>query len=91
MINPNGSAKRLPEILNILTRILSKTHTKIGLNLIHFIDQDLRQVFIDGISKHHENLDGSGYPDGLTESEIPYVARVIRVVETFISLTTKRN
>ena len=71
--------------------ILLKNHTNLGLNMIHFIDKEMLPVFSDGVLKHHENLDGSGYPDGLTSDEIPYIARVLRVVDSYISLISTRN
>jgi len=39
---------------------------------------------------HHENWDGSGYPQGLKEEEIPLHARIFSVVETFDALTSDR-
>ena len=39
---------------------------------------------------HHERLDGSGYPDGLVESEIPLTVRIISVADMFDALTTTR-
>jgi putative nucleotidyltransferase with HDIG domain len=39
---------------------------------------------------HHERLDGSGYPDGLTGSEIPLGARIIAVADTFDAITSTR-
>jgi HD-GYP domain-containing protein (c-di-GMP phosphodiesterase class II) len=40
---------------------------------------------------HNENLDGTGYPDGLEGSQIPSIARIIRLVESFIAQISKRN
>ena len=40
---------------------------------------------------HHENYNGSGYPEGLKENEIPEIAQMIRVIESFVSLTSKRS
>lgn len=42
------------------------------------------------IRHHHERMDGSGYPDGLTGEEIPITARVLQVVDVFDALTTER-
>jgi GAF domain-containing protein len=42
-------------------------------------------------SKHHERLDGSGYMDGLTAAEIPFMARIIAVADVFEALTAKRH
>jgi HD-GYP domain-containing protein (c-di-GMP phosphodiesterase class II) len=39
---------------------------------------------------HHENYDGSGYPDGLAGDNIPTGARVIRVADAFDAMTTDR-
>jgi HD-GYP domain-containing protein (c-di-GMP phosphodiesterase class II) len=38
----------------------------------------------------HENLDGSGYPDGLAGDDIPMEARIIRVVDAYDAITTRR-
>lgn len=40
---------------------------------------------------HHENSDGSGYPDGLLESETALFARIIHVVDVFDALTSSRS
>ena len=39
---------------------------------------------------HHESFDGSGYPDGLRGENIPYLARLISVVDGFEAMTTDR-
>ena len=45
---------------------------------------------LSGVLHHHENWDGSGYPDGLRGEQIPLFARIIRVVDTFDALTSTR-
>jgi len=42
------------------------------------------------IRHHHENWDGSGYPDGLQGQEIPYLAALVRVTDAFAALTSPR-
>jgi GAF domain-containing protein len=42
-------------------------------------------------SRHHERLDGSGYPDGLTAGQIPFMAKIIAVADVFEALTAKRH
>ncbi len=42
------------------------------------------------IRDHHERLDGSGYPDGLTGDQIPLGARIIAVADTFDAITSAR-
>jgi hypothetical protein len=50
---------------------------------------DLRRV-LPGVRSHHERLDGQGYPDGLAGEEIPLVARIIAVADTYDAMTTSR-
>jgi putative two-component system response regulator len=42
------------------------------------------------IRHHHERLDGSGYPDGLSGDEIPQSARIMQVVDVYDALTSNR-
>ena len=39
---------------------------------------------------HHENWDGSGYPDGLYGDRIPLAARIVRIVDAFDAMTNRR-
>lgn len=39
---------------------------------------------------HHENWDGSGYPDGLYGDRIPFAARVVRITDAFDAMTSGR-
>ncbi|GAB6137460.1 bifunctional diguanylate cyclase/phosphohydrolase [Halanaerobaculum tunisiense] len=39
---------------------------------------------------HHENFDGTGYPEGLKGSDIPFYARVLRIIDSFDAMTSKR-
>jgi HD-GYP domain-containing protein (c-di-GMP phosphodiesterase class II) len=68
-----------------------KAHTRLGEKRIDFVPDEFKPVFRAGILKHHENLDGSGYPTGITGDEIPYIARVIRAAESYIAMTSPRE
>ncbi len=67
---------------------IMKTHTTKGANIL----RPVRQLgeMLPGIELHHEALDGRGYPYGRKGDEIPLLARVIAVADTFDALTTNR-
>ena len=65
-----------------------KTHTTKGANILRPVTQ-LAEM-LPGIELHHEALDGRGYPYGLQGDQIPLLARVIAVADTFDALTTNR-
>ena len=67
---------------------IMKTHTTKGANILRPVKQ-LREM-LPGIELHHEALDGRGYPYGLQGEQIPMLARIIAVADTFDAVTTNR-
>jgi HD-GYP domain-containing protein (c-di-GMP phosphodiesterase class II) len=67
---------------------IMKTHTTKGANILRPVPQ--LSAMLPGIELHHEALNGRGYPYGLKGDEIPLLARVIAVADTFDALTTNR-
>lgn len=65
------------------------THPRIGADLCGGL-RVLEKV-IPLIRHHHEKLDGSGYPDGLSGEEIPLLVRIVSVVDVYDALATKRS
>ena len=63
-------------------------HPALGADIMGHIKQ-LRDL-IPGMMYHHERPDGSGYPDGLKGGEIPIIARIISVADTYDAMTTDR-
>ena len=45
---------------------------------------------LQGVRNHHERVDGKGYPDGLSGDQLPPVARIIAVADTYDAMTTSR-
>ncbi len=43
------------------------------------------------IRSHHERLDGKGYPDGLCNGDIPFMARIVAVADTYDAITSDRS
>lgn len=68
---------------------IMKTHTSIGYKIC-MNDLKLRP-YAAGTLYHHESLDGTGYPHGVTEKKIPYEAQIIRVADEFEAITAKRQ
>jgi diguanylate cyclase (GGDEF)-like protein/putative nucleotidyltransferase with HDIG domain len=65
-----------------------KLHSSVGADILSAIDFPYPVVPI--VRHHHENWDGSGYPDGLSGSAIPIGARILSVVDCFDALTSDR-
>ncbi|MDF1527065.1 MAG: HD domain-containing protein [bacterium] len=65
-----------------------KQHPRWGAMIMGHITQ-LKDV-VPAIQHHHERLDGSGYPEGLAGEQIPLLARIIAVADTFDAMTTDR-
>jgi putative nucleotidyltransferase with HDIG domain len=65
-----------------------KLHAAIGADILSSIEFPYPVVPI--VRHHHENWDGTGYPDGLRGTEIPLGARILSVVDCFDALTSDR-
>lgn len=65
-----------------------KQHADMGAEIIDHIKQ-LRQI-VPGIKYHREQMDGRGYPEGLHGGEIPILAKIIAVADTYDAMTTDR-
>lgn len=68
--------------------LLMKGHPADGAALVATMSK-LRDI-VPSIRHHHENWDGTGYPDGLVGDSIPIAARVIRFADTIDAMTTQR-
>ncbi len=67
---------------------IMKTHTEIGVRVLGL--SPLFELERQAALCHHEQWDGSGYPDGLTGTNIPLVARITSVADVFDALVTRR-
>jgi HD-GYP domain-containing protein (c-di-GMP phosphodiesterase class II) len=72
-----------PEEFNMIKR-----HSDMGAEIIEHIRQ-LRES-IPGVKYHHEQVNGKGYPDGLRGEEIPILAKIVAVADTYDAMTTDR-
>lgn len=72
--------------------IIKQSHTNIGAKFLDdlYVNNDYNDFISTSIEiahHHHENWDGSGYPDGLKEDAIPLAAQIVSVVEEYCTLT----
>ncbi len=65
-----------------------RMHSKFSYDILQ--NYGLPDVVMDAVLYHHENFDGSGYPDNLKGEEIPFGARLMRVADTFTALISDR-
>lgn len=80
-----------PSFLTPAERHVVETHTVRGFELLSETnDPALRDAATIALS-HHEHLDGSGYPNGLRDSDIPLGVRIVSVADVFDALTTNRS
>ncbi|MBN2260149.1 MAG: transporter substrate-binding domain-containing protein [Clostridiales bacterium] len=67
-----------------------KTHSTDSFKMIDDLNQSLSKMVHEVVRYHHENWDGTGYPEGLREEEIPHEARIVSVIDVFEALTHER-
>lgn len=67
---------------------IMKRHTINGVEILKPL-MELRDA-LDGVKSHHERYDGAGYPEGLKGDEIPMVAAIIAVADTYDAMITDR-
>ncbi len=65
-----------------------RMHSKLSADILK--DKEYSPFVLESILYHHENYDGSGYPDNLSGDSIPLGARILRVCDVFIALTSDR-
>jgi putative nucleotidyltransferase with HDIG domain len=79
-----------PGKLDARERALIETHPGIGYDVL----KENRQIsaeILDAVRHHHEYLDGSGYPDGLTGPKIADIVRILTISDIFAALIENRQ
>lgn len=75
---------------------IMRTHTVIGAKILNDVEthgdyNDFVKMSIDIAKSHHENWDGSGYPEGLKGDDIPLAAQIVSIISAYCALTEKRT
>ncbi|NUQ52168.1 MAG: HD-GYP domain-containing protein [Phycisphaerales bacterium] len=66
-----------------------KRHPEIGHNILRAVAP--LGPALPGVLSHHERWDGDGYPNGLAGEEIPLIARIIGLADTFDAMSSNRS
>jgi putative nucleotidyltransferase with HDIG domain len=79
-----------PGALDPQERAIVQTHSANGFDLLKD-NSDLEDEVRDAVRHHHEFLDGSGYPDGLSGSQISDLVRILTISDIFSALIEDRR
>ena len=66
-----------------------KNHPSIGAHILG--EATIFKDIVPIVKHHHEKFDGRGYPSGLKGEEIPYMARIAAIADTFDAMTSRRS
>lgn len=89
-----GKVKIAPEILNkpgILTKAefsVAKKHVDFGVQILRDTP-GVSEAVIEIVQTHHERFDGSGYPQGLKDKQIPIYGRIAAIIDHYTAMTRK--
>jgi HD-GYP domain-containing protein (c-di-GMP phosphodiesterase class II)/pSer/pThr/pTyr-binding forkhead associated (FHA) protein len=87
-IGIDDSILRKPQRLTAEEFAIMKTHTVKGAAILATLPDLVSAIPI--VRSHHEQWDGTGYPDGLAGNAIPRLARIVSVADAFDAMTTDR-
>lgn len=88
-----GKIKISNGILNKPEKLTFEEYTTMKQHVTHSFDlvkDSIDKEVADLLILHHERLDGSGYPKGLKDEEIPLLGRILAVVDSYDAMTTDR-
>lgn len=77
------------ELLEVEEMVQARSHARIAYDML--MRYDYSDFILETILYHHENYDGTGYPRNLVATEIPKGARMLRIVDSFVALTSDRS
>ena len=96
LLHDLGKAKIPLVILNKSSALTSeetaimRTHAKIGYELLHG-QREYEPATLEVVLRHHELLDGSGYPDGLAGLQINDLVRLVTICDVYAALIERRS
>ncbi|PCJ51034.1 MAG: hypothetical protein COA74_00790 [Gammaproteobacteria bacterium] len=78
------------ELLNDKELLIIQSHVQHSLDIIQK-DNKVSVKIRSMIEHHHERVDGSGYPNGLTDQQIPLFAKIAAIADCYDAITSKRS
>ena len=79
---------RMEDTLDVEEMRYVRMHSRLGYEIL--MREDYSDFIIESVLYHHENFDGSGYPENLQAEDIPIGARILRVCDVYAALTSDR-
>lgn len=96
MLMDVGKLRIDPELLRAERELNAQETAEVAGHVTHGLDilteaGVMNQDVLDIVAHHHERYDGSGYPHGLRNDDIPPLARIAAIVDTYDALTSNRS
>ncbi|HTZ56424.1 MAG TPA: HD domain-containing phosphohydrolase [Candidatus Acidoferrum sp.] len=90
MLSIPERVRSTPSALPMRWRSIVNTHVDAGATILGGATRPLLREAEAIARYHHERFDGTGYPDGLAGAEIPLLARIVALADTYVALTSER-
>ena len=96
LLHDLGKREIPPEIVNKKGKLtdqefeIMKKHPTLGVKLLKELGEN-NKIVLNCVEQHHENLDGSGYPNRLKSKDISIYSQIVKIADIFDALTTKRS
>ena len=97
LLHDIGKIKFPPKIFSHEGKLSPKQYEFVSLHPVHGVlllkEQEIEQLpgLLIPVGSHHENLDGTGYPDGIKGSHIPLLAKIVKLADCLDAMTEKRH
>lgn len=86
------SIRRMPGLFTDGEKLIMRAHPEMGVEILDkVVNGSIGDRIKDIILSHHEDFSGKGYPQHLAGRQIPFGARVIRIVDTYDAITNVRG
>jgi response regulator RpfG family c-di-GMP phosphodiesterase len=90
MLSVPERVRSAPSALPMRWRSIVNSHVDAGAAILGGATRPLLREAEAIARYHHERFDGSGYPEGLAGAEIPILARIVALADTYVALTSER-